>query len=171
MKNNFENYFHETNFDFQEPESGHFMRFENKLKASKKSEKHSWKWLSVAASILLMIGFWFGKIQQKSTIDLADISPKMEEIQGYFIAEINEKTKILEKNKTFENKLIIKQTLGQLTKLENEYQQLLKELNKQGNQKEIINFMLENYQLRLEILENMLKKITQIKKLKNETYI
>jgi len=36
MKNNFENYFHETNFDFQEPESGHFMRFENKLKASKK---------------------------------------------------------------------------------------------------------------------------------------
>ena len=171
MKNNFENYFHETNFDFQEPESGHFMRFENKLKASKKSDKYSWKWLSVAASILLMIGFWFGKIHQKTTIDLADISPKMEEIQGYFIAEINEKTKILEKNKTFENKLIIKQTLGQLTKLENEYQQLLKELNKQGNQKEIINFMLENYQLRLEILENMLKKITQIKKLKNETYI
>ena len=118
-----------------------------------------------------MIGFWFGKIQQKSTIDLADISPKMEEIQGYFIAEINEKTKILEKNKTFENKLIIKQTLGQLAKLENEYQQLLKELNKQGNQKEIINFMLENYQLRLEILENMLKKITQIRKLKNETYV
>ena len=171
MKNNFENYFHETNFDFQEPESGHFMRFENKLKASKKNDNYSWKWLSVAASILLMIGFWFGKIQQKSTIDLADISPKMEEIQGYFIAEINEKTKILEKNKTFENKLIIKQTLGQLTKLENEYQQLLKELNKQGNQKEIINFMLENYQLRLEILENMLKKITQIRKLKNETYV
>ena len=171
MKNNFENYFHETNFDFQEPESGHFMRFENKLKASKKSEKHSWKWLSVAASILLMIGFWFGKIHQKTTIDLADISPKMEEVQGYFVAAIHQKTKIIEKNKTSENEFIIKQTLAQLAKLENEYQQLLKELNKQGNQKKIINFMIENYQLRLEILDNMFKKITQIKKLKNETYI
>jgi cytoskeletal protein RodZ len=96
MKNNFENYFSETNFDFLEPESGHIERFENKLKASKKSEKHSWKWLSVAASILLMIGFWFGKIHQKTTIDLADISPKMEEVQGYFVAAIHQKTKIIE---------------------------------------------------------------------------
>ena len=118
-----------------------------------------------------MIGFWFGKIHQKTTIDLADISPKMEEVQGYFVAAIHQKTKIIEKNKTSENEFIIKQTLAQLAKLENEYQQLLKELNKQGNQKKIINFMIENYQLRLEILENMFKKITQIKKLKNETYI
>lgn len=36
MKNNFENYFSETDFDFQEPESGHFERFESKLKSSKK---------------------------------------------------------------------------------------------------------------------------------------
>ena len=53
-------------------------------------------WL-VAASILLMIGFWFGKIHQKTTIDLADISPKMEEVQGYFVAAIHQKTKIIEK--------------------------------------------------------------------------
>ena len=97
MKNNIENYFSETDFDFQEPENGHFERFENKLKASKKSDKISWKWLSVAASILLMIGFWFGKIHQKTTIDLADISPKMEEVQGYFVAAIHQKTKIIEK--------------------------------------------------------------------------
>ncbi|WP_445749128.1 hypothetical protein [Polaribacter sp.] len=171
MKNNFENYFSEADFDFQEPENGHFERFENKLKASKKSDKISWKWLSVAASILLMIGFWFGKMQQKTTIDLADISPKLEEVQGYFVATIHQKTTVLEKSKTPENELIIKQTLLQLEDLENEYQQLLKELNKQGNQEKIINFMIENYQLRLEILENMLKKINQIKKLKNEIYV
>lgn len=171
MKNNFENYFSETDFDFQEPESGHFERFENKLKASKKSDKLSWKWLSVAASILLMVGFWFGKMQQKASIDLADISPKLEEVQGYFVAAIHQKTTVLEKNKTLENELIVKQTLSQLEDLEKEYQHLLKELNKQGNQEKIINFMIENYQLRLEILENMLKKINQIKKLKNEIYV
>ena len=171
MKNNIENYFSETDFDFQEPENGHFERFENKLKASKKSDKISWKWLSVAASILLMVGFWFGKMQQKASIDLADISPKLEEVQGYFVATIHQKTKVLENNRTPENELIIKQTLTQLENLEKEYQQLLKELNKQGNQEKIINFMIENYQLRLEILENMLKKINQIKKLKNEIYV
>ena len=171
MKNNFENYFSESDFDFQEPESGHFERFENKLKASKKSDKLSWKWLSVAASILLMIGFGLGKMQQKATIDLADISPKMEEVQGYFVAAIHQKTNLLERKRNPENELIIKQALTQLENLENEYQQLLKELNKQGNQEKIINFMIENYQLRLEILESMLKKINQIKKLKNEIYV
>ncbi len=171
MKNNFETDFSETDFDFQEPENGHFERFENKLKATKKNDKISWKWLSVAASILLMIGFWFGKMQQKNTIDLADISPKMEEVQGYFVATIHQKTKKLEKNSTPENELIIKQTLQQLKDLEKEYQQLLKELNKEGNQEKIINFMIENYQLRLEILENMLKKVNQIKNLKNEIYV
>ncbi|MDP5093094.1 MAG: hypothetical protein NWQ17_07270, partial [Polaribacter sp.] len=138
---------------------------------SKKSDKISWKWLSVAASILLMVGFWFGKMQQKASIDLADISPKLEEVQGYFVAAIHQKTTVLEKNKTLENELIVKQTLSQLEDLEKEYQHLLKELNKQGNQEKIINFMIENYQLRLEILENMLKKINQIKKLKNEIYV
>jgi hypothetical protein len=171
MKNNFENYFSETDFDFQEPENSHFERFESKLKSSKKRDAISWKWLSVAASILVMIGFGLGKMQQKSTIDLADISPKMEEVQGYFVSTIHQKTNLLEKNKTPENELIIKQTLMQLEGLEKEYQQLLKELNKEGNQQKIINYMIENYQLRLEILENMLKKINQIKKFKNEIYV
>ena len=129
------------------------------------------KWLSVAASILLIVGFWFGRMQQKATIDLADISPKLEEVQGYFVTTIHQKITVLEKSKTPENELIIKQTLSQLEDLEKEYQQLLKELNKQGNQEKIINFMIENYQLRLEILENMLKKINQIKKFKNEIYV
>lgn len=171
MKNNFENYISETDFDFQEPESGHFDRFEYKLKALKKSDKISWKWLSIAASILVMIGFGLGKMQQKSTIDLSDISPKMEEVQGHFVSTIHQKTNLLERNKTPENELIIKQTLMQLEGLEKEYQQLLKELNKEGNQQKIINFMIANYQLRLEILENMLKKINQIKKFKNEIYV
>lgn len=171
MKNNFENFFSEADFDFHEPENGHFERFENKLNATKKSDKISWKWLSVAASVFLLIGFWFGKTQQSKTIDLADVSPKMKEVQGYFVATIHQKTKALKNNKTLENELIIKETLQQLESLENEYQQLLKELNKQGNQEKIINFMIENYQLRLEILENMLKKINQIKQFKNEIYV
>jgi DNA-directed RNA polymerase beta' subunit len=171
MKNNLENYFLETDFDFQEPNSGHFERFENKLKDSKKSDKISWKWLSLAASVLLLIGFWFGKTHQKNSIDLADISPKMEEVQGYFVSTIHQKIKQLEKNKNPENEKFIKETLQQLESLEVEYQQLLKELNKQGNQEKIINFIIINYQLRLEILENMLKKINQIKNLKNEIYV
>lgn len=170
MKDSLQQFFLENNVDFKEPELGHFNRFEKKLSQTK-SMSFSWKWLSAAASILLVMGFWLGSNHQKKQIDLADVSPKMEEVQNYFVSTIHQELKTLEKNRNLETEFIIEQTLDELENLEDDYKLFVKELNTSANKKKIINLMIKNYQKRLELLENVLKQIEQLKNTKNEIYV
>jgi hypothetical protein len=164
MEDKFEQFFSENNFDFQDPQSGHEKRFEQKLnKPFQKSRKTSWKWMSVAASVVLVLGFWLGSNHQKGQIELADVSPKMEEVQNYFVSTINVELKKLEKNRNLDTETVIEEALDALEELEDNYKVFIKELNYDGNTRKIINSMIKNYQQRLQILENVLQQIDQIK--------
>ncbi|MFY9241413.1 MAG: hypothetical protein WAO74_00145 [Polaribacter sp.] len=174
MENKLDNFFSENDFDFQEPHSGHLERFERKLNHPKKLNRTSWKWLPVAASVVLVLGFWLGTHHQKRQIELADVSPKMEEVQNYFVSTINKELKNIESNRSLETETVIEQALDKLEELEESYNFFLTELNVAGNQSKIINAMIKNYQQRLQILENVLQQIEQIKNpklLNNEIYI
>jgi cytoskeletal protein RodZ len=166
-------FFTENNFDTQEPHEGHLERFQKRLE-NKARPKTSWKWMSIAASIILVLGFWLGENHQKNQIDLADISPKMEEVQNYFVSTINRELKELEKTRSLETETTIEHALDELQELEESYALFVKDLTRNGLQKKIIAAMIANYQQRLEILENVLKHIEIIKKSKhfnNESYL
>lgn len=174
MEDKLHHFFSENEFDFQEPHSGHLERFERKLNRPKNSNKTSWKWLSVAASVVLIIGFWLGSNHQKQQIQLADVSPKMEEVQNYFTTTIRTSLKSIEKSRSLETETIIEEALDALEELEEEYAIFLAELNIAENQTKVINSMIKNYQQRLQILENVLRQIEQIKNpnlFNNEIYI
>ena len=174
MENKLHNFFSENDFDLHEPHSGHLERFERKLNRTKKTNKTSWKWLSAAASVVLVLGFWLGSSHQKQQLELADISPKMEEVQNYFVTTINQELKTVEKNRNLETETIIEEALEELEELEDNYKSFISELNSEGNTRKIINSMIKNYQQRLQILENVLIQIEQIKNpnpLNNEIYI
>lgn len=167
-------FFSENDFDFQEPHQGHLERFERKLNSGKSEQKFSWKWLSVAASIVLVIGFYLGSNHQKNQMDLADVSPKMEEVQDYFVRTINHELRTLEQNRNLDTETVIEQALNELEDLEESYNMFLTELNNDGNQTKVINAMIKNYQQRLQVLENVLEQIEQIKNPKiinNEIFI
>ncbi|WP_026777117.1 hypothetical protein [Polaribacter sp. Hel_I_88] len=163
MEDNFNNFFSETDFDFQEPQAGHKNRFEQKLNQSKKTTKVSWKWLSVAASVFLVLGFWLGNTHQKKQVKLADTTPKIEKVQDFFVATINQKLKKVEGNRSLETEMIIEQALNELEDLEESYIVSLTELNIEGEQTKSLLLMIKNYQQRLVILESLLKQIEQIK--------
>jgi len=174
MEDKLHQFFSENEFDLQEPHSGHLARFEHKLNASKERNKTSWKWLSIAASVVLVLGFWLGSAHQKKQIELADISPKMEEVQNYFVSSIHQELKTLEKNRSLETETIIENALDKLEDLEEDYQIFVKELTKNGKQRKLITAMIKNYQNRLDILEKTLKQIEYIKNpnlLENEIFI
>ena len=174
MEDKLDQFFSENEFDFQEPHSGHLERFERKLNQPKKVVKTSWKWLSAAASVVLIFGFWLGSNHQKSQLDLADISPKMEEVQTYFVSTIRQELQTIEKNRNLDTESIIENALEELEELEDEYTAFVSELTKNGEQRKIINAMIRNYQQRLDVLENTLKQIEQNKNpniLNNEIYI
>ena len=174
MEDKLNHFFSEKDFDFQEPHAGHLDRFERKLNHSTKKNKTSWTWMSVAASIVLVVGFWLGSSHQKRQLDLADVSPKMEEVQTYFVSTIYQELQTLEKNRSLDTEKIIENALEELEELEDVYATFVKELNKNGKQIKVISAMIKNYQQRLSVLENTLKQIEQVKNLnleKNETYL
>lgn len=157
MEDKLHQFFSENDFDIHEPHSGHLDRFEKKLNFSTKQKNNiPWKWMSVAASVVLIFGFWLGSNHQKAQLDLADISPKMQETQNYFVSTINQELKELEKNRNLQTESIIENALEELEELEDEYKKFVSDLNKNGDQKKIIYAMISNYQQRLEVLENVL---------------
>lgn len=174
MEDKLHTFFNENDFDYQEPHSGHLERFERKLNGSKNKQQFSWKWLSVAASVVLIIGFYLGSNHQKTQMDLADVSPKMEEVQNYFVRTINLELKNIEQNRNLDTETVIEEALNELEELEEDYNVFLTQLNLNENRTKIINAMIKNYQQRLQILENVLEQIEQIKNPKiinNETFI
>jgi hypothetical protein len=174
MEDKLQQFFSENEFNFKEPKVGHLDRFKHRLNKTKQHKKNSWKWLTVAASIVLIFGFWLGSNHQKGEFDLADISPKMEEAQNYFLSTIHEEIKTLEKNRNLKTEKIIENALEELEELEDDYKTFLRELSKNGNQRRVIGAMIKNYQRRLSVLERTLKQIDLIKNPnipENEIYI
>ena len=175
MEDKLHDFFSENDFDFHEPKLGHEKRFEKRLnKPAQNHKKPTWKWLSIAASVVLVFGFWMGNNYQKQQLDLADVSRKMEEVQNYFVSTIHQELKTIEKNRNLETETVIEEALEQLEELEDDYKSFMTELNNSSNSKLIINAMIKNYQKRLEILENVLNRIEQIKNTKtlnNEIYL
>jgi uncharacterized protein YsxB (DUF464 family) len=172
MEDKLQQFFSDNEFDFQEPHSFHLDRFNHKLKHPKKESQTSWKLLSVAASVLLIFGFYLGSNQKQ--LDLADISPKMEEVQSYFVSAIHHELQTIESNRNLDTESIIESALEGLETLEDNYKNFVKELNKNDQHARIISAMIKNYQRRLDILENTLKQIEHIKNpnlLNDEIYI
>ena len=171
MKNKLQQFFSENDFDTQKPPSGHIERFEHKLNSPSNQNKTSWRWLSAAASVVLVLGFWLGSNHQKQPLDLADVSPKMEEVQDYFVSTIHQELKTLEKNRNLETETVIEEALEQLEELEDDYKNFVKEFT--YNNKKNKNYNCSKA-FCLDILENVLKQIEQIKNpnnINNEIYI
>ena len=100
----------QNDFDFVEPNIGHFERFENKLKGLQEGRKNnniSWYWLAVAASIILFVGIWVGNTNAQDNVQLGELSPKMEETQNFYLAAIQKEINLIESQKNPQNQKII----------------------------------------------------------------
>ncbi|MCF6224390.1 MAG: hypothetical protein L3J34_11770 [Flavobacteriaceae bacterium] len=169
MKDNIENIFEakRNNFDFEEPNIGHFNRFEAKLADqsihAKKTIRTQWHWLAIAASVILVFGYWLGNNNDNTGLELADVSAKMEETQNFYAATIHKEIEQIQGQKTIENQVIINDAFDQLKILEDHYQQLKIELKESNEDKRVIFAMISNYQKRLEVLQNLVDQLEDFK--------
>lgn len=174
MEDKLHYFFSENDFDVQEPHSGHLDRFEKRLQGAKPQRKVSWKWMSVAASILLLVGFGLGNYTGQQESNLSSVSPKMAEVETYFISTLQVELTEIEKSRSLDTEKIIEHALEKIEDLEDAYQGFVKEFEDGGDQKRIINAMINNYQQRLDILKSLSNQIEQLKQQKNledEVYI
>jgi len=162
---NFENIFsdNKNEIDFNEPNMGHLDRFQAKLKNQEKlytkPVKKQWHWLAIAASFLLFFGYWLGNNNKSNSFELADVSPKMEETQNFYLATIYKEVEQVKAKQTPENKVIIDDAFQQLQILEKEYKMLTLELSESSKDKRIIYAMITNFQNRLEVLQNLVDRL------------
>ncbi|WP_149277503.1 hypothetical protein [Pareuzebyella sediminis] len=162
-------------FDLEEPKVGHTDRFLEKLNTKKgvttlRRPKNRWQRpVAIAASfvILLTTSILFFNSQTSLEEQVAEISPEASKSENYFASIIDEQIKQLEKETTPETQRIIEDTMVQMEKLELDYNNLEKDLIKGGNNKLILSAMITNFQTRIDLLQDVLKKIETIKTLKN----
>lgn len=168
----------EGTFDVHETPEGHEKRFLERLnnhKAGTRSKNNWWKPLSIAASVIIVIGLGFTlRGASPDQADLASVSPELQQTQTFFTTAINNEIEKLKSFKTPETKALVDDALEQITILEKEYQQLKIDLVESGNDQRVIYAMIANFQSRIDLLEQVVIMIQDIKNLKsdeNETTI
>ncbi len=162
----------EGTFDVHETPTGHQKRFLDRLNVEKqevKKENRWWKPLSIAASVMILIGLGLTFLtgSDVTEADLASISPEMEQTQTFFTSTINKELETLKSFDAPETKALVDDALVQLEILEKQYQKLKIDLVKSGNDKRVIYAMISNFQNRIDLLEQVISTIEEVKNLNN----
>jgi hypothetical protein len=160
----------EGGFDIHKTPSGHKERFLDKLIEAEKPSAVKlswWKPLSIAASIavLIAVGSTFMKTNPSES-DLASVSPEMMQTQSFFTSTINKELQTLKSFASPEAKVLVDDALTQIAILEKKYAGLKTDLVQSGNDKRVIYAMISNFQNRIELLQQVIEKIEEIKNLK-----
>ncbi|WP_297694113.1 hypothetical protein [uncultured Eudoraea sp.] len=162
-------------FDTEEPGEGHEERFLQKLSNSKgvvrlaPKKNNWWRPLSIAASIMLLFAVGASLYTSRPSIEeqVAKISPEVSQTQFYFANLIEGQINDLVNESTPETKKLVDDTLLQLNKLEINYKKLEQDLINGGNSKLILSAMITNFQTRIDLLQEVMDKIENIKTFKN----
>ncbi len=174
LDNRLKTLFQEQDVPHLEPKDGHRYRFLQKLnEQNKKPVKRLlfWKPLAVAASFLILFGLAVPFMNPGSTqADLASISPEFAQTQQFFTSTIKRELATLKAEKSPETIVLIEDALEQMEVLEKEYATLKKDLVKSGQDDRVIHAMISNFQSRIDLLQNVLEQIDQLKTLKQETH-
>jgi len=157
--------------NFEMPKN-HETRFLEKLDdALPQRAIRKFNWLSIAASVVVLIGLSFGAfkyferplvpIESADTIvatkSLGDVSPDLKKVEDYYLANIN-----LELSKvklTPENKEMFDGYVQRLEDLKNEYKTLSIELTENGPKEQTINALIGNLKFRLNLLHRLKEQL------------
>ncbi len=88
-------------------------------------------------------------------IALSELSPELAEAEIYYSQLIEEKLQILQTSNSDVKKLVI----ADLSVLDSAYQELKHDLKDNADNEEVVNAMIQNYRIKLEILEQILEEL------------
>lgn len=157
--------------------ANHASKFENLLKSElhpKKKKKPTFKWLSVAASVVLLVSLAIKfyptenieeqPIEKKDAeITLGNISPEFNTIETYYLNSI--KLEISQLDLSEEHKDIVDDYLFKIAELTKEYKKLTQELNTNGVNDATIDALIRNLQLRLQLFKRLKKQLNELNNL------
>jgi hypothetical protein len=152
-------------WDSNELSDDHENLFLEKLNRKKPKSK-LWFPISIAATVLISIGVFFLMNNEEKPNDLEFASSETREINSAFNAVINSQLVEIKENNSPENQKIIDDALRQMKRFEADYEIIKKELETNGENKQIIVAMISNLQTQLNFLKDVLKEIENNKNFK-----
>jgi len=153
-----------ADFDAEVPSLNVWANLDQHLDHQRPTVRLVWmKRLRAAAAVLvlLMAGGAVGAYltnQDKAVESLADVSPEHAEMERYFSSQIEEK---LAKLASYKQDGVVK---ADIKELDESYEQLRQELQDapEGAEEKIIQAMIETYQTKINILEQVLEKVESV---------
>lgn len=164
---------------------GHEERFAKKLdQAMQHQKRRPYTAFMIAASVLVLVSIGLYTFVNRAPVQtgvvttppadtkatqlsLGDLSPDLRKIEQYYVANINLQLSDLEVSP--ENKAMVDGFMERLSELNKEYVVLNSELNTVGPNDQTINALINNLQLRLELLYKLKEKLETFKSSENET--
>ncbi|WP_349351763.1 MULTISPECIES: hypothetical protein [unclassified Flagellimonas] len=164
-----------------------FAKLEQELPKNPPKQKVFSLWMQIAASVVVVLGlsiYYFSSSDtplpdEKVTvvdrnnpsgeaqgISLGDLSPDLKKIETYYTTNINLQLSDLADDPG--NKELVDSYMERLAELNQEYQRLNQELNELGPNDQTISALVNNLQLRLQLLQKLKSKLNQLKSSKNE---
>ncbi|MBQ0116889.1 MAG: hypothetical protein KBS98_03105 [Flavobacterium sp.] len=120
------------------------------------------KWM--AAACLCILGSLLYYQMSKPAIP-----QPMQQTKQYFEQQIAQELAELKQNSSPESQFILNDALNQLHKLNADYDKLEKQLEHNGQNKQLINAMILNMQTRIDFLQFMMEQTERLNNLKNTT--
>lgn len=168
-----------SEFDSFEPSDGHFERFEQKLKELNKKEKtFTIGYILKAAVVTILVvlsGLWvYDNFESKTNngIALSEISPEYGEVEMYYTHLVNQKYSEINQCETL-NSTQKRMLVYELDEMDSIYSNLKNDLKTNPNDERVINAMIQHYQLKVEVMNQILQQLQQaqnINKQKSENY-
>ena len=167
-------------FDTYEPDDGHFKRFEQKLnKFNSKKKTFTIGYIlkaAVVAVLVVLSGLWvydnYNEAILKDGIALREISPEYNEVEIYYTHLVNQKYGEINKSQSLDS--IQKSLLmHELSEMDSIYANLKKDLRTNPNDQRVINAMIQHYQLKVEVMNQILQQLHQVQNInqqKSENY-
>ncbi|MCK0158714.1 hypothetical protein MWU65_16095 [Cellulophaga sp. F20128] len=169
---------------------GHLKRFEEKLDVvlpiKKGGKVYVWK---IAASFLILASVGLltyntlddtealkttvvdvdKSTSENTKISLGNLSPDLKKIEDYYQVNIN--LELSQLSISDDTKELVNSYMDRLSELHTEYQKLNAELNTIGPNDQLISALINNLQLRLQLLQKLRLKLNELKLTTNETTI
>lgn len=159
-----------NSFDSLEPSEKHFQKFENKLNNyHKKNNNFSFIYILKAASVAVLIilssVFIFDNLQHNEKT-LSNISLEYRNVENYYTTLVNNKIDKINQLNHYETKKQKELFKKDFINSDSLYINMQKEMKTNSNDARVINAVINNYQMKIDILNNILKHLNNQTKTK-----
>lgn len=163
----------EGQWDLHEPDGNHYERFLKKQNRKKANRNRMYS-ISIAASILLIVGFFTffnrnGNFAAEAN-EFEFASKQTRQTDSIFTAMIRIELEKVKEKKSPINEKIVSDALVQMQALDADYEKIKQELIDHGENKQIIHAMIRNLKTRIAFLEDVLEHIENNEKLNSSNH-